>query len=294
MSVQLLLQQRFAQLTPALQRAARFVLDHPNDVVVKSMRALAEQASVPPATFVRLAGQLGFSGWPTLKAAVVTELGLGSNPYGERARGLLVRGHDKSLVGEMFEAQRQNLDLTESRCAATLGKAAALIAGARAVHVAGFRASFPIAWSFVYVYRLFRDSVHLIDGLAGNLEMNLRLLNARDAVLVVGFAPYSSESMTVIRAARDAGCKVVALTDSSVSPLALAADVAVLFSASSPSFFPSISAGMATAEALTAMLAARAGAAGVAHLERAEVQLHSTGAYLAAPASARQPRRRNV
>ena len=50
---------RFPSLSPQLQVAARFVVDHPNEVVIGSMRTLAERAQAQPATFVRLAQQLG-------------------------------------------------------------------------------------------------------------------------------------------------------------------------------------------------------------------------------------------
>src|SRR5256885_12113423 len=46
-----------------------------------------------------------------------------------------------------------------------------LLEKARSVHVAGFHASYPVAFSFVYVYRLLRASVHLLDGQGGTLEM---------------------------------------------------------------------------------------------------------------------------
>lgn len=55
---------RFASLSPTLQVAARFAVDHPNEVVILSMRSLAERAQVQPATFVRLAQSLGYSRRP--------------------------------------------------------------------------------------------------------------------------------------------------------------------------------------------------------------------------------------
>ena len=66
MSTQALLLERFPSLSPKLQVAARFVVDHPNEVVTMSMRAIAERAHTQPATLVRLAQQLGFAGWPEL------------------------------------------------------------------------------------------------------------------------------------------------------------------------------------------------------------------------------------
>ena len=72
-------------------------------------------------------------------------------------------------------------------------------------------------------------------------------------------------------AAREAGCRVVALTDSTVAPIALHADCTLLFSIDSPSFFPSITAGVAVAEALVEQLLAKKGKGAIKALEDAGV-----------------------
>ena len=282
MNARELIRSRFAELSPALQKGARFLVDHPNDVVVASMRSVAERAGVPPATLVRLAQQLDFDGWPGLKQAFVAELGLATDPYGRRAKSLVARRADRMLVGELFETQRRNLDATQAN-SGVLQQAARILGQAHQVHIAGFRASFPIAHALAYVYRLFRPTVQLIDAPAGGLEMQLRALAKGDAVVAISFAPYSREAMRVVKAARAAGCRVVAFTDSQASPLALAADASVLFSVDSPSFFPSIAAGIAAAEALLEVLVAGAGATGVRRIERAERDLFDSGAYLQPP-----------
>ena len=45
----------FPRLSPQLKRAARYVLDSPDDVALSSMRALATRADVHPSALVRLA-----------------------------------------------------------------------------------------------------------------------------------------------------------------------------------------------------------------------------------------------
>ena len=284
MNVRDTIRKRFPDLSPTLQHAARFVLDHPNEVVIASMRTLAVKAAVPPATLVRFAQQLGFAGWPQLKEAFTLELGLNSEQYGQRAKTLIGRGPDGSLTGEMFKVQRRNLDLTESQNTRSLRRAARLLERGKAVHVAGFRASFAIAFSLVYEYRLFRNAVHLIDGQGGSLEMQLRVLEKSDVVVVISFAPYSREAQTVAQAARQRGCKLIALTDSVASPLSLLADETLLFAVHSPSFFPSIAAGLALAEALLELLVSQAGDPVVERIDQAEYQLFETGAYLQRPA----------
>src|SRR2546427_644133 len=100
MSVQDDIRRRFAELSPALQQVARFVLEHPNDVVTASMRSVGTRAGSPPATLVRFAQWLGFDGWPQLKQAFAQDMGLGSDEaYGQRAKALVGRAGDHDLVG---------------------------------------------------------------------------------------------------------------------------------------------------------------------------------------------------
>jgi DNA-binding MurR/RpiR family transcriptional regulator len=277
------LRERFAELSPALQQVAKYVLDHPNDVVTSSMRTVGTRAGGTPATLVRFAQHLGYSGWPQLKAALTAEMGLGPEPYGQRAKQLLGRASDRTLTDEMFQVQRHNLETTQRHIEGKLQRACSLLERARAVHVAGFRACFPIAFSFVYLYRLFRPGVHLIDGAGGTLEMQQRALAKGDALVVISFAPYSREALQAAQAAKAAGAKVLAVADSIASPVSLLADETLLFSIRSPSFFPSIAAGVAVTEALVEMLASRAGKSVVSAIDETEAKLFESGAYLQAP-----------
>ncbi|HJV82400.1 MurR/RpiR family transcriptional regulator [Noviherbaspirillum sp.] len=273
----------FSSFSPKLQAAARFVVDHPSEVVIASMRTLAERAGEQPATLVRLAQHLGYSGWPELKSALAHDLGLHQDGYGPRARSLAERGRSADLPGELFGAQHQNLKTTEQQCTDSLHHAASLLRNADTVHIAGFRASYPIAYALFYGYRLFRNSVQLIDGQSGGLEMQMRLFGAKDVLVVTSFAPYSRESLLVAETAKSAGLRIVALTDSQASPLAFHADTTVLFSVASPSFFPSVVAGVALTEAMLELLVADAGKAVVQKIERAEQDLFHSGAYLQSP-----------
>jgi DNA-binding MurR/RpiR family transcriptional regulator len=287
---------RFAALSPALQQVARYVLDHPNEVVTSSMRTVGSRASSTPATLVRFAQHVGYAGWPELKARLTSDMGLSPETYGVRAKNLVRRARDRTLTGEMFEVQRRNLEITQRQIEAALQPACVLLERARAVHVAGFRACLPIALALLYVYRIFRDSVQLVDGQGGTLEMQQRAFAPDDVVVVISFAPYSREALAVARAAKAARAKVLAITDSLASPLSLLAEETLLFSILSPSFFPSIAAGIAVVEALLELLASRAGKAVVKRIDDAEAQLFESGAYLplAGAAARRRAARRTA
>lgn len=271
---------QFSLLSPELQRAAEFSLQNANQLVVQSMRAFAAEAGVKPATLLRLAQRLGYNGWRELKSAFIDDLGLGNDTYVSKAEKLIAKGTQPALYEEVFLAHQANLAFTQAENQHAMQQAVTLLDESKQVYICGFRASFPIAWSLFYVYRLFNRQVSLIDGLASNIEVFTREINAEDCLLLTSFSPYSRESLDVLNAARQAGARIIAITDSPVSPLAQAADCTLLFSLSSPSFFPSIVSGMGIAECLLAMLVARHGREAVNKIESAERYLQRSGAYV--------------
>ncbi|MBS0856361.1 MULTISPECIES: MurR/RpiR family transcriptional regulator [unclassified Tatumella] len=272
--------EHYPALTPELQKAAEFILEHNNELVVLSMRAFAGNAGVRPATLLRLAKRLGFNGWGELKDAFIRCMGLADDSYAARASDLQNKQQHPALYDEVFSAFAANLQQTQENNRHSLEQAVSLLDSADQVYICGFRASFPVAWSLYYIYRLFHRQVSLIDGLASNQEIFTREITCRDLVVVVGFAPYSRETLQITEYARAAGATLIAITDSPLSPLAQAATCNLLFPVSSPSFFPSVVSGMGIAECLMAALVARHGDEAIRRIESAERYLFDSGAYI--------------
>ncbi len=273
---------KFHTLPPELQKAANFLVEHNNDVAIVSMRTFADMASVQPSTLLRLAKKLGFTGWVELKSAYIEEIGLSDGLYAEKARTLI--GQDKHFYKSLFQSTKNNIERTDKANLQAIDEAVSILEQGKSVYICGFRSSFPIAYSLFYVYRLFKKNVFMIDGHAGNFEMHSREFEPDDVVVLISFAPYSREIMTLYQAAKDAGSKIIAITDKQVSSLALNADTALYFSTQSPSFFPSIVSGMALVECLLAMLVARNGDNAIGNIERAETYFTRSGAYITPPA----------
>jgi len=275
-----LIRARFPELSPQFQTGAAFLLDHPDEVAVSSMRKVAERAGVQPAALVRLAQQLGFPGWNELRAIFVARVRTRPEPLASRARSLVADSAKGGLAQDLLIAQQHNLDATAAHNARTLSEAARLLRKAKHVYVAGFRSCYAVAFGLVYGYRLFRPSVSLFGGEAGTLEMRLLGIEHDSATIVVSFAPYSVEAVRVAEAALARGSQLIAITDSAVSPIALNAAKVLIFTHESPSFFPSLVAATALAESLVAHLLALEGAGGVAHVEEVERTLNARGAYV--------------
>ncbi len=138
------------------------------------------------------------------------------------------------------------------------------------------------------MYRLFRTSVQLIDGQGGSLEMQQRDEQGRCAGRRQ-LSPCSREALQVAEAARAAGCKVLALTDSAASPLSLLADETLPLAIQSPSFLPRSRPARRWPKRCWSSFASRAGKPVVKRIDQAETQLSESGASPAAAAAARAP-----
>ncbi|CAB3730401.1 MurR/RpiR family transcriptional regulator [Trinickia soli] len=275
-----LIRARFAEMSPQFQAGAAFLLDHPDEVAVLSMRKVAEHAQIQPAALVRLSQQLGFPGWNELRELFVARVRTRPEPLTVRARSLVAGTKKDTFTHDLLAAQHHNLEATAADNERNVVQAARVLRKARHVYVAGFRSCYAVAFGFGYGYGLFRSSVSLLTGEAGTLEMQLRGITRDSATVVVSFAPYSMEAARVAEVALEKGSRLIAITDSAVSPIALNADSTLIFSHESPSFFPSLVGATAITESLVARLLALEGAEAIEQLELAERSLHAKGAYV--------------
>ncbi len=232
------IQHDFPGMTAQFQVGARYLIDSPAEIPISSMRKIASQAGVQPATLVRLAQSLGYDGWNSLKDVFAQRMRLAPRRYTEQARKVIRSKNSLDILDKNVAAHIRNINRLTDLNADRLLAAVDLLSRAAHVHIAGFRISFASAFAFQYLYRLFRPSVSILRGDAGTLEMELRSLKKGDALVIISFAPYSKEAIQAAKAARQAGCPVLAICDSIVAPIAQNADCILVFSTETPSFFP--------------------------------------------------------
>jgi DNA-binding MurR/RpiR family transcriptional regulator len=264
-----------------LQEVGRFVAANDYDATTRSMRELASVAGADPASFTRLAKALGYSGWDELRAALTeARRPAQASPFSGRAKGRRAGPNaDVTLVSEKLEAEAAGL----ARISAN-----AITGAARALHdadriwIAGFRSCRSVAELLNYQLRLFRpDTVQLVGG-SGPFDLDLGGFRADDAVVVIGFAPYTTISVEAARAAHDTRASLIAIADTISAPMAEGADHLLLFeAASSPGFFPSLTGAIAIAQSLAAVTFTLGGANARRRLERTEGRLAEMSQYFA-------------
>src|SRR5258705_529926 len=164
----------------------------------------------------------------------------------------------------------------------SVAEAAKALHAARRIWIAGFRSCRSVAELLNYQLRLFRSGEVQLVGGSGPEDLDLGAFERGDAVVVIGFAPYSRASVLSARAAHDSGATLVAITDAINAPMAEGADHLLLFeSASSPGFFPSLTGAIAIAQSLAAVTFVLGGAKAKRRLEETEGRLAAMSQYVA-------------
>src|SRR6202040_2992372 len=201
-----------------------------------------------PASFTRLAQALGYSGWDGLRAALTeARRPVQTSPFSGRIKGRRQGPNsDVMLVADKLEAEAAGLARISTSSVAEAAKA---LHAARRIWIAGFRSCRSVAELLNYQLRLFRpDEVQLVGG-SGPEDLDLGAFRANEAVVGIGFAPYSTASVESARAAHAARADLIAIADSASAPMAEGADHLLLYeSASSPGFFPSLTGAIAIAQ----------------------------------------------
>jgi len=273
----------FEELSPQLQAAGRFLLDHPHEIPLRSMRELSREAKLAPATMTRLARQLGFSGFDELKKIYATEVRRYASGYRNKAIELADTKESEdsiSLATAIVEAIAHQVNaLAHPDTTRSLVECARLLSGARTVYCLGQRLSFPPAYTFQYIHSIAGGSSVLLDAPGGIGLDSLRRASTEDAVLAISVSPYTRATIEQATFAKGLGLPVVAITDSEVSPLVRISSHFVKVGTKSMSFFQTMVAVCAAAETLAAIIAMSSRDAVLSGLKLSEEYLAATNAY---------------
>lgn len=267
-------------LPSRLQQVGRFVAANDYDATTRSMRELASVAGADPAAFTRLAKAIGYSGWDELRAALTeARRPEQASPFSGRAKGRRTGPNSEmSLIADKLDAEAAGLARISPSAIAGAAKA---LHGAKRIWIAGFRSCRSVAELLNYQLRLFRaDGVQLVGG-SGPEDLDLGAFRSGDAVVVIGFTPYSTASVLSARAAHASRATLIAIADKVAAPMAEGADHLLQFeAASSPGFFPSLTGAIAVAQSLAAATFLLGGASAKRRLEVTETRLADTSQYV--------------
>lgn len=259
-----LIHDRHDQMSRTYQRISVYLTQNPNDVAVHSVNAIAERCGIHASSFVRFAQSLGYSGFKDLQHLFQKRLSTAAPGFEARVRALdeeLKAREDHSEYGFLRDLVVRDIasleSLLEQVDAAGLARAADLIVAAETVYLAGQLRSSPVVELLRYILTMLGKRTILLDPGGGLATHMARTMDERAVLIAVSFRFYANEVVNIVERAEVTGVPIVAISDSTLSPLAKSASVLFAIPEHDYTFSRSLAAPMCLAQAITVAVASR-------------------------------------
>lgn len=245
------IKREMAGFSKGQRRIATYILEHYDEAAFMTAYRLGETVGVSESTVVRFATELGFSGYPQLQKAV-QKLIRSKLTSVQRVEVSRLRMRDDEVLDSVMSYDMANIRQTlEEMPRDVFEEAVQALVGARHVYVFGAGSCRALAQFAAFYLKLLLPDVRLINT-SGETEIleELYAISPEDALLVVSFPRYSSRSVKATHFAHSRGAKVVAVTDSILSPVAQLSTSLLLAHSDMPTVVDSLAAPLSVINAL--------------------------------------------
>jgi len=237
---------------------AKYILDHYDKAAFMTAARLGKVVGVSESTVVRFAMELGYDGYPKLQKAL-QELIRNKLTSVQRMEIASSRIGDQDILKTVLQSDIEKIRLTlEEIDKEEFKNIIETILKARKIYILGVRSSAALASFLGFYFNLLFDNVRLVHTTSVS-EMFEQILRAGpdDVVIGISFPRYSRRTVKALQYASKQGSKVIAVTDSYLSPLTEYATHTIIARSDMASFVDSLVAPLSVINALIVAIVMR-------------------------------------
>ncbi|MGL5616564.1 MAG: MurR/RpiR family transcriptional regulator [Sarcina sp.] len=245
-----LIQSKFSRLSKGQKLIAEYILNNYDKAAFMTAAKLGINVGVSESTVVRFAIELGFSGYPKLqkslqeliknKLTTVQRLELSSDFIKEEnpLKGVLkadienIRSTLEKINNEDFEQVVSDLF------------------NAKRIYIIGLRSSTVLAEFLGFYLNLILENVKVVSSGISDIFEQMINIGEGDVIIGIGFPRYALKTIDALEFAKSRDARVIAITDSLISPLATNADCTLIAQSNMASFVDSLVAPLSIINAL--------------------------------------------
>ncbi len=253
------------------KRIAQYILEHSDEAAFMTAFRLGEQVGVSESTVVRFAAELGFDGYPELQKAMQELIRSKLNSI-QRIEVTKARMADDEVLDNILSCDINNLRLTlDELPRQTFYQAVDALIHARKVYIFGAGSCRALANFTAYYLKMLLGDIHLVYT-SSEMEILEEMfhINEEDVLIGLSFPRYSSKAVKTLHFAHSRKAKIIAITDSPLSPIASYADYLLLAHSDMATIVDSLVAPLSIINALTVAVAVKTLESNRAKLEELE------------------------
>ena len=240
------------------KRVADYILKNYDKAAFMTASRLGKVAQVSESTVVRFAAEVGYDGYPSMQKAL-QELIRGRLTSVQRIRASREQTRGTDVVGAVMQRDMDSIHAAlEQVDRQEFQRVVDLLLKAERIYILGVRSSsFLAGYLNFYLHLIFKNVVLVQNSAAGEIYEQMVHIGPGDVLIGISFPRYSIMAVNAVNFAHDRGADVVAITDSTVSPLYAPARAALLVRSDMISFVDSMAAPLSLLNALITELGHR-------------------------------------
>ena len=247
-----------ANLTKTQKTIAEFILDNSSEACFMTSTEIAERLAVSESSVIRFSRSLGFAGFMVFQKALrksyqgkVLSISSSITVPSQRAAKASKLGKDSEYIQLHFNNAAQNLETVFlNNTSASFEEAADLIIKARRRYIVASRGNACLGDYFLLYLKHMLPNVETTASSSISPIDHICSITKDDCLIVFSFPRYSSVDRSAVEMAREAGARIVLLTDKPSALLAPYASAMITVPVDSSTFFNSMVAPQFAAEIL--------------------------------------------
>lgn len=245
-------------LTPKQKEIAKYILDNPYFTSYASANELGEKNNTTAATVVRFAQSLGYDGYNQLQDALRVEFPNYLTTTARMQKRMSAETPPHSNLHQVFYTDIKNIERTASNVSEKLvNDALDTIIKAKRIWVTGAGLSYGPSVFMAHSLKVMGFDAQAFQGEVLQSAVDQSRMKPNDLLIAIDLWRYVRMTVNAVSFAKSIGTPVIAITDSVVSPLAQAADIAFEIATEGIAHSRSITAFLSVLNVLIAMLADR-------------------------------------
>ncbi len=213
------------RLSKGHKKIAAYITENYDKAAFMTAAALGNKVGVSESTVVRFATEMGFKGYPELQRELqqMIKSKLTAVQRMEVSESLI---GDGDIISSVLSGDIELIRETAERTSRTdFQNAVQEINRARRIYILGVRSSAALASFLAFYFNLVFDSVVLVDtSSASEMFEQMFRIGEEDVCIAISFPRYSKQTVSALRFIADRGAKIIAVTDTEKSPIALYAN----------------------------------------------------------------------
>jgi DNA-binding MurR/RpiR family transcriptional regulator len=245
------IKERFAELSSSQKKVAHYLLENMEEVMLVSANQIALQAGVSEATVHRLARELGYDSYRTMKQAIHEFI---KKDY-RSVRNLVsttTLKRDQWLEQHFVQEAENILHTSKGISESEINIAAQALLRAPNIWIAGWRMALSVTTYLQFILKYMLGNSSLIP--QGETAEYAAYFKEEDVVFVCSFPRYDQKVLQIAKVAQDRGAYVIGLSDSTVAPIKAYTNLCLLAKCKSKSFLDSYTAAVSVINAIVSAI----------------------------------------